>query len=354
MLNPSNPQPKAYFYLMNEQMHASLRSLNTFGFDVACDTLISVQSVEELQAFFKNGNPAAPLLILGGGSNMLLTGHYRGTVLKVDILGRRVLREDEAHVWVCSGAGENWHQWVQWTLENNWGGLENLSLIPGNVGAAPMQNIGAYGIEVKEHFDHLLAVSRVDGSVRKFTIEECAFDYRESVFKRALREQYVIAEVCFRLDKVHKLHTGYGAIQDELKKMGVENPTIRDVSRAVMAIRQSKLPDPKEIGNSGSFFKNPVVSEAHYEKLKDQFPELVAYPSGEGMKLAAGWLIEKAGWKGFRRGDAGVHARQALVLVNYGNAKGEEILALSKEIIADIEEKFGVTLEAEVNIISSE
>jgi UDP-N-acetylmuramate dehydrogenase len=343
---------KAYFYRMNEQTHASLKSLNTFGFDVACDTLLSVQSIAELQAFFKNGNPAEPLLILGGGSNMLLTGHYRGTVLKVDILGRCVLREDEKHVWVASGAGENWHHWVQWTLENNWGGLENLSLIPGNVGAAPMQNIGAYGIEVKEHFDHLLAVSRVDGSLRKFTREECAFGYRESVFKRALRDQYVIAEICFQLDKEHTLHTGYGAIQDELKKMGVDTPTIQEVSRAVIAIRQSKLPDPKEIGNSGSFFKNPVVSTAHYEKLKAQYPELVAYPSGEGMKLAAGWLIEKAGWKGFRRGDAGVHARQALVLVNYGNAKGEEILALSKEIIGDIEEKFGVALEAEVNIIS--
>jgi UDP-N-acetylmuramate dehydrogenase len=339
---------------MNEQMHASLKSLNTFGFDVACDTLITVQSISELQAFFKNGNPAEPLLLLGGGSNMLLTEDFRGTVLKIDIKGKERIREDEAHVWVKIGAGENWHESVLWTLENNWGGLENLSLIPGNVGAAPMQNIGAYGIEVKAHFDHLTAVSRNDGSLRKFTLEECAFGYRESVFKRELKDQYVIAEVCFRLDKEHKLHTGYGAIQDELKKIGVDTPTIRDVSRAVIAIRQSKLPDPKEIGNSGSFFKNPVVSAAHYEKLKAQYPDLVAYPSGEGMKLAAGWLIEKAGWKGFRRGDAGVHARQALVLVNYGNAKGEEILALSKEIIADIKEKFGVALEAEVNIISSE
>lgn len=285
---------------------------------------------------------------------MLLTENFRGTVLKIDIKGKERIREDEAHVWVKIGAGENWHESVLWTLENNWGGLENLSLIPGNVGAAPMQNIGAYGIEVKEHFDHLIAVSRNDGSLHTFHLEDCAFGYRESVFKRELKDQYVIAEVCFRLDKQPVLHTGYGAIQDELKKMGVDSPTIQDVSRAVIAIRQSKLPDPKEIGNSGSFFKNPVVGTAHYEKLKAQYPELVAYPSGKGMKLAAGWLIEKAGWKGFRRGDAGVHARQALVLVNYGNARGEEILDLSKEIIADIAEKFGVELEAEVNIISSE
>lgn len=291
-------------------------------------------------------------MLINGGSNMLLTHDFDGLVLKLNLKGIEIVSEDENLVKVKVNAGENWHEFVQWTLENDFGGLENLSLIPGNCGTAPIQNIGAYGVEIKDVMSELSALHIATAEVRVFTNEECKFDYRESVFKNELKGQYILLDVTFRLTKNnHKLNTSYGAIQSELDKLNIRNPTIRDISRAVINIRQSKLPDPKEIGNSGSFFKNPVISRSQFEKLQKQYPDISGYISGDEVKVAAGWLIENAGWKGKRFGDAGVHEKQALVLVNYGSATGQEIYDLSQRILDDILEKFGIQLEREVNIL---
>lgn len=333
------------------EKHKNLKTINTFGIEVYAKTYTSFDSVETLREIL-NENQNEKLLILGGGSNILFTKDVDALVLKNNIKGFEIMQEDEDHVIVKSGAGEIWHEFVLKTIEQNWSGIENLSLIPGSVGASPMQNIGAYGVEIKDVFHSLEAFHIKTGELHTFNKEACEFGYRESVFKRALKEQYVIVSVSFQLNKTHQLNTSYGVINDELKSMGIENPTIKDVSNAVIAIRSSKLPNPKEIGNAGSFFKNPVVAQQVLDKIKLDFSDVPNYPAPNGdVKLAAGWLIEKAGWKGFTNHNFGVHKNQALVLVNYGGATGKEIYDLSTQIIENIKNKFGVELEREVNIL---
>ncbi|MCB0478945.1 MAG: UDP-N-acetylmuramate dehydrogenase [Crocinitomicaceae bacterium] len=331
----------------------SLKPYNTFGINASCDRLFSFSSVDELSERLNEIDRQTPFLILGGGSNVLFTEDFHGTILRNAIKGIVVVQEKENTVIVEAGGGMVWHEFVHWTIQNDFGGIENLSLIPGSVGAAPMQNIGAYGVEIKDVFHSLDAYEIETGKIRTFDLPSCQFGYRESVFKRVLRNQFVIVKVRFELQKSghHRLNTSYGMINEELTKKGIENPTIKDVSDAVIAIRQSKLPDPKEIGNSGSFFKNPILPNSQIEKLKSEFPDIPVYPVDENhSKTAAGWLIEQDGWKGYREGDFGVHQRQALVLVNYGQASGKEIYDLSERIIASIKDKFGIELEREVNI----
>lgn len=343
---------------MQLQRHADLSSFNTFGLSAKAEFLARFSSAEQLRSVLAMPELQGwPRMILGGGSNVLFTQDFKGAVLLNEINGIEVLREDEQHVYVRAGAGESWHSFVLHCVEQNWGGVENLSFIPGKVGAAPMQNIGAYGVETKDTFHSLEALRISDGEVITFDREACRFGYRESFFKREGREQYVILNVSFRLNKApHSLNTSYGNISDELQRMGISDPSIRDVSKAVIAIRQSKLPDPAVIGNAGSFFKNPVVPVALAESIRKEHPEMPAYPAGEGLvKLAAGWLIEKAGWKGHRvelpHGGYGVHDRQALVLVHHGGASGDAIYALSTAIVESVLQRFGVELEREVNII---
>lgn len=334
--------------------NVSLRLLNTFGLEATCRHYVAARSTVGLQALLQRPEvQAMPKSILGGGSNMLLVGDVEGLLIHNCILGRQVVAEDAATVTVAIGGGEVWHDIVCWALENDWGGIENLSLIPGSVGASPIQNIGAYGVEIRDVFVELMAMHLQSGEMRSFSAEDCQFGYRDSVFKRALRGQYIITEVRFQLSKApHRLHVDYGAIRDELAKLGKVAPTIQDVSAAVIAIRQSKLPDPAQIGNAGSFFKNPEVPRAQFEGIKLKHPNLAGYVvDGNTMKIPAGWLIEHAGWKGKRFGNYGVHAQQALVLVNYGGATGAEILALSSEIMADIHAKYGIVLEREVNVV---
>lgn len=335
------------------QRNISLKPYNTFGIDVNASHFAIFNSIDELNYLLnQNELKTIPHLILGGGSNLLLTKNYDGLILKNELHGISILRSDDELVFVKSAAGEVWHDFVLFCIENNLGGVENLSLIPGSVGAAPMQNIGAYGVEIKDVFHELEAYEIETGKIRIFNLTECKFGYRESVFKQDQKGKYIITSVTFRLTKNPKLNTSYGAINDELQKQGITNPTIRDVSNAVIAIRQSKLPDPKEIGNSGSFFKNPVVLKSHFEKLKETYPDLPSYPVDETrVKLAAGWLIEKSGWKGKTIGNYGVHKNQALVLVNYGGANGSDIYNLSEEILQSVKSNFGVELEREVNII---
>ncbi len=333
--------------------NASLHPYNTFGMHANARWFTRVRSLEDVQVLVAteifNQNER---LILGGGSNMLLIQHFDGLVIKNELYGIEVVREDADAVYVRAGAGENWHAFVQHTIAQGWGGLENLSLIPGNVGAAPMQNIGAYGVEIKDCFHTLEAFHWQQKEVHTFDAAACQFGYRESVFKHAAKNQYLILNVTFRLLKNPTLNISYGAIAKELETMQVVQPTIRDVSNAVMHIRQSKLPDPKQIGNAGSFFKNPVVGAEKHAALLAEFSNLVAYKNSDTeFKLAAGWLIEQCGWKGQRFGDAGVHKDQALVLVNYGNASGKEIFDLSQRILDSVQEKFGVLLEREVNMI---
>lgn len=338
---------------MHIQENISLLPYNTMGIDASARYYSTFSSVDELEAILASPVAAmAPLLVLGGGSNLLFTGNYDGLVLKNELKGIDVVKEDEHHVYVKAGAGENWHSFVEFCIGRNLGGVENLSLIPGNVGASPMQNIGAYGVEIKDVFEELEAFHIQDKRAVFFSLNDCAFGYRESVFKRALRNQFIITYVTFRLNKSPRFHTTYGAIQQELEAMGVKELSIQAVSQAVINIRRSKLPDPKEIGNTGSFFKNPSVAGDVFASLKEQFPGIVGYANADGsVKLAAGWLIEQCGWKGVRRGDAGCHAKQALVLVNYGHASGKEIYDLSEEILQSVKAKFGVELEREVNII---
>jgi len=336
------------------QQNISLKPFNTFGIDVKASHFTEVKSVNGLREILHNESlKHLPLLIVGGGSNLLLTQDFEGLVIHIKIKGIKVTGEDENHVWIEVGAGEIWHDFVLYCIQNNYAGVENLSLIPGSVGAAPMQNIGAYGVEIKETFWVLGALNIQTLEEEIFYNRECKFGYRESIFKHEAKGKYIITSVTFRLNKTATFNTSYGAIGAELEAMGVDrnNITIQDVSQAVINIRSSKLPNPAEIGNAGSFFKNPVVSAEKVAELKAQYPDMPAYPSGEQTKLAAGWLIEQCGWKGFREGDYGVHAKQALVLVNYGNAKGNEIFNLSTQILQSVKEKFGVDLEREVNII---
>ena len=293
-----------------------------------------------------------PVLILGGGSNMLFTRDVNGYVLRNEIRGMDVVREDDEHVYVRAGAGENWHGFVEHCIRQGYAGVENLALIPGLTGASPMQNIGAYGVEISEVFHELEAWHLQDREMHRFSRADCRFGYRESVFKREQKDKYLITHVTYRLNKKPVYHTAYGAIREELERMGVRELSIRAVADAVIRIRRSKLPDPAVIGNAGSFFKNPEVSAEQFSSLVAEHPGIIGYslPSGR-VKLAAGWMIEKAGWKGFRRGDAGVHDRQALVLVNHGHARGREIYDLSTEIQESIRGIFGVELEREVNVV---
>ena len=340
-----------YFCTMKFEVHKNLKNLNTFGLTVHAAYYSPFESVDDLRQLLTE-LPTDEHLILGGGSNILFTQDYPGTILHNQLSGIELIDENEAHVWVKAGGGVVWHEFVLHCIEHNWGGIENLSLIPGSVGASPMQNIGAYGVEIKDVFHSLEALEIATGTLRTFDREACRFGYRESVFKRELKNQYVITSVTFKLDKTHTLHTSYGAINDELAAMGITYPTIRDVSNAVIRIRQSKLPDPNEIGNAGSFFKNPVVPNELVEKLTQIYPSIPVYPVDERTsKIPAGWLIEQDGWKGKRFNDFGVHAKQALVLVNYGQAKGQEIYDLSTQIIYSVRNRFGIELDREVNLV---
>lgn len=337
---------------MNIQENLSLKPFNTFGIAKNARFFIAVGTIEELKealTWAKENNQQ--VLILGGGSNLLLTDDFKGLVIKVELTGIQVLAEDDTTLWVKVGAGEVWHDWVLYSLDQNWAGMENLSLIPGTVGASPMQNIGAYGVEIKDVFESLEALNRKSLQLEEFSAEACKFGYRESVFKRELKEQYVICSVTFRLKKKPEFHVDYGAIRDVLMEKGITELTLKAVSDAVISIRQSKLPDPKEIGNAGSFFKNPTISTGKFEQLKTAYPSLPGYPNEEGVKVPAGWLIEQAGWKGKRVGEVGVHAKQALVLVNYGQGDGSQIKALSEQIQHSVSEKFGIDLSPEVNFV---
>ena len=332
------------------QINQSLAKLNTFGIDQKASRLIWAHSADEISNYVKHHG--APALVLGGGSNMLLTKDVEGDVLKVDIHGRRVVFEDDDKVHIRFGAGENWHEVVLWTLMQGLGGIENLSLIPGNCGTAPVQNIGAYGVELKDVFVNCEGVMVEDGSFFKIDKETAQFGYRNSVFKNELKGKAIITRVTLELTKRnHHIRTDYGAIAAELEKMGITEPKPKQISDVVVGIRKSKLPDPKEIGNSGSFFKNPVVSEEKAAELAERFPNMPSYPAPGGIKLAAGWIIDECGWKGYRKDDAGVHKNQALVLVNYGQAKGDEIFSLAKAIMDDVYNRFGIQLEPEVNLI---
>ncbi len=325
----------------------SLKPYNTFGIDVKARQLATFSSFNDLESI--NIKPGT--IVLGGGSNILFTKDVDGLVLKNEITGIQELHEDEEYVYVKAGAGENWHRFVLYCIDRNWAGIENLSLIPGSVGASPMQNIGAYGVELENVFWNLEAWHVQEKKLVNFTRSDCEFGYRESVFKRKYKNQFIITSVTYRLHKTPIFHTSYGAIEQELERMGVKALSIKAISDAVINIRSSKLPDPKLIGNAGSFFKNPSVTDRKFLELKQRFEEIVGYRNPDGsMKIAAGWLIEQCGWKGFRRGDAGCHAKQALVLVNYGNAKGIDICQLSDEIIQSVKDKFAVELEKEVNI----
>jgi UDP-N-acetylmuramate dehydrogenase len=343
------------------QQNISLKPLNTFGIDVRAKYFSAFGSQEELlelttnHAQFTNGTSSKkniPVFILGGGSNILFTKNFDGLVLMNQIRGIELIKEDEHYLYVRAGAGENWHQFVRHCIQRNWAGVENLSLIPGNVGATPMQNIGAYGVELKEVFDELQAFHLKDKKVYTFSVNDCGFGYRESVFKKKLKDQFVILNVTYRLNKVPIFNTSYGAVEEELKRMAINKISIQAISQAVINIRSSKLPDPLEVGNAGSFFKNPQIPKTKFINLKEKYPGVVGYENEDGtMKLAAGWMIEQCGWKGFRKGDAGCHAKQALVLVNYGNATGKEIYALSEDITRSVKKKFGVELEREVNLV---
>lgn len=332
------------------QSNIDLKPFNTFGISANAKRFASFSSIDELNKILENRN-GDELLILGGGSNILLTKNFDGLVLKNEIMGFEIIEENESHVIIESGAGEVWHDFVMKCIDANYGGAENLSLIPGSVGASPMQNIGAYGVEIKDIFDSLKAYHIESGEVHDFSHSDCNFGYRESVFKRALKGQYIICSVRYKLTKQHTINSSYGAIDSELKQMNIESPTIKDISNAVIAIRSSKLPNPKEIGNAGSFFKNPVVDQKTVDAIAKNYDSFPQYPAPNGIKLAAGWLIEQAGWKGKTFDTYGVHKNQALVLVNYSDSKGNDIFDLSEQIINDVYSKFSVRLEREVNII---
>jgi UDP-N-acetylmuramate dehydrogenase len=347
---------------MQIQENISLKPYNTFGINARAKYFSAFTSVDELEELLKTINDKRQTtnnkLILGGGSNILFTKDFNGIVLKNELKGIELIKEDENNYYVKAAAGENWHEFVQYCLHYNYAGVENLSLIPGNVGASPMQNIGAYGVEIKEVFEQLEAYYLHDRKIVTFSANDCEFGYRESVFKRKYKGEFVILNATFRLRKGPVFHTSYGQVKHELEKMHVKELSIQAISQAVINIRSSKLPDPKIIGNAGSFFKNPEIENSKFEILKKEFPSIVGYPLfNNKTKLAAGWLIEQCGphdsasWKGYREGDAGCHAKQALVLINYGNAKGEEIYALSEKIKVSVKNKFGVELEREVNIV---
>ena len=333
---------------MNIQQNISLKKYNTFGIDAIAKQFITANSIKELQEIITNKND---IFLLGGGSNMLLTSNISKLVVHLNLKGIIVNDTAKSEVFVTAEAGENWHDFVIWCISQNYGGLENLSLIPGNVGASPIQNIGAYGVEIKDTFHQLEAIEIETGKIKTFDKEACNFGYRNSVFKNELKGKYIIVNVTFKLTKnKHQLNISYGAIKNYLND--IEHPTLKEISDAVISIRQSKLPDPKEIGNSGSFFKNPVISKMDFDKLQKKYPEIPSYFVSESeIKIPAGWLIEQCGFKGKRFGEAGVHKNQALVLINYGNATGKEIFELAQKIQETVKNTFNIDLEIEVNII---
>lgn len=336
------------------QQNVSLQPYNTFGVAVNADYFCEITTIDELKQALKFAKEnQQKIMFLGGGSNVLFTKDFDGLVILLSLKGISEEIVDENHILVSAKAGENWHEFVQYCLDKNYGGLENLSLIPGNVGTSPMQNIGAYGTEIKDIFHSCTALNIQSGTIETFNLEQCRFGYRDSLFKQEGKGKYVILEVRFLLTtKRHSIKVEYGAIRSELDKMGVATPTIQEVSKAVIAIRESKLPDPKKIGNAGSFFKNPVISKSQYEKLQNEFETIPGYPSQDEIKVPAGWLIENAGWKGKQIENVASYQLQALVLINAtGRATGEEIFDFSSKIIQSIQEKYGITLEREVNII---
>jgi len=337
---------------MQITQNISLKDYNTFGINVYAENFVSVSTIKELKAVLAL-KKYPEILLLGGGSNMLLTQNQSKLVIHINLKGISVEEENEQFVFIRANAGENWHEFVLWCLGHNYGGLENLSLIPGHVGTAPIQNIGAYGVELKDTFVSCNAIQIETLEETTFTKDDCDFGYRNSIFKNKEKGKYIIASVVFKLTKHnHKLYIDYGAITSELKAQNINNPTIQDVSKAVIAIRESKLPNPKHIGNSGSFFKNPVISTVKFNKLQENFKDIPSYPiSANEVKVPAGWLIEKAGFKGKRFGNYGVHKNQALVLVNYNGAKGSDILKLSKLIQKTVKRLFDISIEAEVNIL---
>ena len=338
---------------MNIIENYPLLKLNTFGIDVKAKYFTSINTINELIELTKtNVFKDLELLILGGGSNILFTKDFDGLVILNNIKGKEIIDQNQQSIFLKIGAGENWHELVMYCVDNGWGGIENLSLIPGNTGTAPMQNIGAYGVEIKETFIELEALEISSGKIVKFNNSDCEFGYRESVFKNKMKNQYIILNITLELKKNPVLNINYGDVKAILESQNIKNPDIKEVSNAIISIRQSKLPDPKKIGNSGSFFKNPIVSLNLLELIKKKYPNVVNYEINENeFKIAAGWLIERAGWKGKKFNNYGIHEKQALVLVNYGLANGMEIFELSEKIILDIKDKFGITLEREVNII---
>lgn len=338
---------------MQIQENFSLRNYNTFGLDALASHFVEITTVDELTEVLSDPVwQQRRKFILGGGSNILFTRNIEALVIHPHIRGIEKIKETDEEIWLKVGAGEVWHQFVMYCVQNNYGGVENLSLIPGTVGAAPMQNIGAYGVEIKDVIETVEAVAIQTGALRIFSKEECEFGYRESIFKKEVKDQYIITGATFVLSKRPILNVDYGDVRRTLTEMQATNPSIQDVSDAIIKIRQSKLPDPALIGNAGSFFKNPEIGETQYTALKNEFPTIPGYPTGPGkVKVPAGWLIEQAGWKGYREGAIGVHEKQALVLVNYGGGTGNEIKLLSIKIQDSVEAKFGIRLSAEVNFV---
>ncbi len=333
------------------QENVQLQNFNTFGLEATASAFDTFKSVDQLKsALEKKGD--LPLLVLGGGSNILLTQNFKGLVVKNELKGIEVIQEDSAHVWVEVQAGENWHEFVLTAIDNGWAGIENMSLIPGTMGAAPMQNIGAYGVEIKNVFESLKALEISTLEIREFSNAECQFGYRESIFKKEAKGKYIITSVVLKLNKTPEFNISYGDIKNTLEEMGVTDLSIKAVSDAVIQIRQSKLPDPAKIGNSGSFFKNPEVDKIDHEGLKAEFPNIPGYElPNKRVKIPAAWLIDQAGWKGKTFGKIGVHKKQPLVLVNYGGGKGVDIRDLAFKIKDSVSAKFGIELTPEVNII---
>ncbi|TYP94969.1 UDP-N-acetylmuramate dehydrogenase [Fodinibius salinus] len=332
----------------------NLKPFNTLNISARARYFASIENTDQLKKILNHpGSFGLSIRIIGGGSNILFADDYDGLVLHIDIKGREVIDETEEHVWLKVGAGENWHQTVRYCIDKGWGGIENLSLIPGTVGAAPIQNIGAYGVELAEVFEWLEGMDIEGRATRRYEREFCEFGYRDSIFKGELKGIVIVTQVVLKLSKDPELNTSYGSIQSELKDRGITDPTIEDISDIIIDIRNSKLPDPNTLGNAGSFFKNPIVDEARYQKITEQYPDAPGYPMEDGkVKVPAGWLIEEAGWKGKVVGNTGTYKQQALVIVNHGGATGDEILQLADDIQQSVEDLFGIALVPEVNIIN--
>jgi len=333
------------------QSNVDLKPYNTLHISARAGSFASVESKSELRTLLQYTDEKKNL-VLGGGSNILFAGDFEGLVIHMAITGREVVKETEENVWLKIGAGENWHETVRYCIDQGWGGIENLSLIPGTVGAAPIQNIGAYGVELKEVFEWLEAVNIETAEVERFEAEDCQFGYRDSIFKNEFKGKYVITDVVLKLSKQPEVNTTYGAIKSKLKERAIDNPTIRDISDIVIDIRNSKLPDPKTLGNAGSFFKNPVVNKELYHRIKESHPNVPGYPmENREVKVPAGWLIEQTGWKGKVVGNVGTFKQQALVIVNLGGATGQQILNLAAKIRDSVKKEFGIKLVPEVNIV---